>query len=262
MGARSKRARLPKGPPPRPESVPEDAFWDAKHETWCSGAMESVKRVGPWIFTYPDGTTGGRGSYVNGAFDGAVEWFHRSGDLRERATYVAGTLHGKQVWQRTKKGKSPGMEWFDKLGKDTWRYEVARAHGDGEARFFTFYGKAGVNEQVPATPEGRSIALGEHMDKLEPETVLMLVEECFIDDADEEIHAGSVARLSRGAQAARGRYIYGGMEVEDVYRLRFVYDDGSDPEEFFVDSSELSRAFTLAADYCFTARARLTRKKG
>ena len=223
--------------------------------------LENGKRVGPWTFTYTDGTLAGRGSYVNGAFDGSVEWFHRSGDLRERATYVAGTLHGKQIWQRTKKGKTPGFEWFDKLGKDTWRYEVARANGDGEARFFTFYGKSGVLEQVPATPEGRSIDLGAHMDKLEPQTVLMLVEECFIDDAEEEVHAGSVARLARGAQTAKGRYIYVGMEVEDVFRLRFAYDDGSDSEEFFVDASELSRAFTLAADYFLTARTAVGKKK-
>ncbi len=244
-----------------PETVPDDAVWDPRHGTWCAGALENGKRVGPWTFTYSSGTVAGRATYANGVFEGPVEWFHQSGDLRERATYVAGTLHGKQIWQRTKKGKTPGFEWFDKLGKDTWRYEVARANADGEARFFTFYGKSGVEEQVPTTADGRSIDLGEHMDKLEPETVLMLVEECFIDDAEEEVHAGSLARLARGASTAKGRYIYGGMELEDVFRIRFVYDDGSDPEEFFVDASELSRAFTLSADYFFTARAVLEKNK-
>ena len=37
--------------------------------------------------------------------------------------------------------------------------------------------------------------------------------------AEEEVHAGSVARLTRGAQTAKGRYIYGGMEVEGVFRI-------------------------------------------
>lgn len=258
---RRKHARSEKGPPVRPEGIPEEATYDARYQTWCSGPLESGKRVGAWTFHYSDGTLAGRATYENGLFEGPSEWFHRSGDLRERVTYVAGKVHGKQVWQRTKKGKTPGFEWFDKLGKDTWRYEVARAHGDGEARYFTFYGKSGVDEQVPTTPEGRSIDLGEHMDKLEPQTVLMLVEECFIDDDEQEVHAGSLARLARGANTAKGRYEYVGKEMDELFRVRFAYDDGSDPDEFFVDTAELSRAFTLAADYFLTARALLEKSK-
>jgi hypothetical protein len=260
---RRKRARSGTGArgASRPEGIPEDATYDARRETWCSGPLEAGKRSGPWVFTYSDGTLAGRASYQNGVLEGPAEWFHRSGDLRERVTYAAGKVHGKQVWQRTKKGKTPGFEWFDKLGSNVWRYEVARAHGAGEARYFTLYGKPGMDEQVPTTPEGRSIELGEHMEKLEPQTVLMLVEECFIDDDEEEVHAGSLARLARGVSTAKGRYIYVGKEMDDLYRLRFAYDDGSDPDEFFVDPTELSRAFTLAADYFLTARALLERKK-
>ncbi len=250
-----------KGPPLRPQGIAEDATYDARHGTWCAGTVDAGKRAGPWIFHFSDGTLAGRATYEKGLLEGPAEWFHRSGDLRERATYVAGKVHGKQVWQRTKKGKAPELPWFDKLGKDTWRYEVARAHGDGEARHFTFYGKSGVEQQVPTTPEGRSIELGHHMDKLEPQTVLMLVEECFIDDDEQEVHAGSVARLARGASTAKGRYVYVGKEMDDLYRLRFVYSDGSDPDDFFVDPTELSRAFTLAADYFLTARSMLEKKE-
>jgi hypothetical protein len=256
-----KRRYAEKGPPVRPEGIPEDATYDPKHQTWGSGALEGGKRTGTWTFHFSDGTLAGRAGYANGLLEGPGEWFHRSGDLRERVSYVAGKVHGKQVYQRTKKGKATELPWFEKLGKDTWRYEVARAHGDGEARHFTFYGQSGVEEQVPADAEGRSIDLGAHIDKLEPQTVLMLVEECFFDDDEQEVHSGSVARLARGANTAKGRYVYLGKEMDELVRLRFVYDDGSDPDEFFVDTTELSRAFTLAADYYLTALALTAKKK-
>jgi hypothetical protein len=93
------------------------------------------------------------------------------------------------------------------------------------------------------------------MDKLEPETVLMLVEETFIDSEDREVHAGSLARIARGAKVARGRYLYVGSESADVYHLRFMSDDNVNvSEEIFVDANELTRAFTLAADYYLTMR--------
>jgi len=255
-----KYARAEKGPPVRPDVVADGATYDPKHQTWGTGDLTAGKRSGEWTFHYSDGTLAGRARYENGLLHGPGEWFHRSGDLRERATYVAGKVHGKQVFQRTKKGKASELPWFEKLGADTWRYEVARAHGDGEARHFTFYGKSGVDEQIPTDAEGRSIGLGDHLEKLQPQTVLMLVEECFIDDEDQEVHAGSVARLARGANTAKGRYVYVGMEMDDLARLRFAYDDGSDADDFFVDAAELSRAFTLAADYYLTALA-LTAKK-
>jgi hypothetical protein len=257
-----KHARAEKGPPPRPDVVADGATYDPKHQTWASGDLASGKRTGAWTFHYGDGTLAGRATYVDGQLDGVAEWFHRSGDLRERATYVRGQVHGKQIWQRTKKGKTSELPWFEKLGKGTWRYEVGRAHGEGEARHFTLYGASGVDAQVPTDADGRSIELGEHLDKLEPQTVLMLVEECFFDEDEEERTAGSVARLARGATTRKGRWVYLGRETEDVVRLRFVPDDGAEPEETFVDASELSRAFTLAADYHLTALARTRKKKG
>jgi hypothetical protein len=113
-----------------------------------------------------------------------------------------------------------------------------------------------VDAQVPTTADGRSIALGDHMDKLEPSTVLMLVEESFVDGDENEVTEGSLARIARGAKAARGRWIYDGREPhsEDVYRIRFVSDDAREAEEHFIDGAELSRAFTLSADYLVTAR--------
>ena len=250
-----KRRYAEKGPPIRPEVVADGAVYDPKHQTWGDGLLVDRKRSGPWTFHYSDGTLAGNAIYEKGLLEGSAEWFHRSGDLRERVSYVGGKVHGKQVFQRTKKGKASELPWFEKLGKDIWRYEVARAHGDGEARHFTFYNRSGVDEQVPTDADGRSIGLGDHLAKVEPQTILMLVEECFIDDEDQEVHAGSVSRLARGASTAKGRYIYVGMEMDDLARLRFAYDDGSDPDDFFVDVNELSRAFTLAADYYLTSLA-------
>lgn len=242
--------------PDRPDDVPDAARWNAHEETWGSGWSEDGKRVGPWIFYFAEGGVAGRATYVDGVRDGVVEWFHKnkSGDLRERSLYVGGKIHGKRAWQRTRKGKTPGFEWFDKLGEGTWRYEVAHFNGTSQPRYVTCYGKAGVDEQVPATPEGRSIRLGDHMDKIEPGTVLMLLEETFIDGEEREVHDGSLARIARGAKTPRGRYIYMGRESEDVFRVQFAYDDAAVAAEYFVDANELTRAFTLAADYYLTAR--------
>jgi hypothetical protein len=240
----------------RPEGLAEDAVWDAAADAWATGATADGKRAGEWTFTRVDGSIAGRAHYVDGVREGHAEWFHMSGDLREQVTYVAGKLHGRRAWQRTKKGKVPGFEWFDKLGASTWRYEVPHVSGVGQKRYATQYGKSGVEAQVPATAEGRSIELGEHMDLLEPQTVLMLVEEYFIDAAeDEEVSHGSVARIARGVKTARGRYVYLGRETHDVFRIQFEYDDGRAPLEHVVESGELTRAFTLASDYFLTARA-------
>lgn len=243
-------------PPERPDDVPDAARWNAHEETWGEGWSEDGKRVGPWTFYFADGGVAGRVMFALGLRDGVAEWFHKNkaGDLRERSTYVAGKLHGKRVWQRTRKGKTPGFEWFDKLGEDTWRYEVPHFNGTAQPRWATFYAKAGMSEQIPATPEGRSIGLGEHMAKLAPQTVLMLVEEMFVDGADREVSDGSLARIARGAKTPRGRYVYAGCETEDVYRLQFTYDDTPVVAEYVVDAAELSRAFTLACDYYLTAR--------
>jgi hypothetical protein len=265
MGA-GKRKPEPKVAPSRPDVVPDAARWDAHEETWSSGERTrgSGRRSGAWTFYFADGAIAGHATYVDGVREGIVAWFHanKSGDLRERITYVAGKIHGTRVWQRTRKGKTTGFEWFDKLGDDTWRYEVAVINGTTQPRHFTCYGKLGMEEQVPKAADGRSIELGAHMDKLQPQTVLMLVEESFIDGDEEEVNAGSLARIARGAKAARGRWIYLGREAEadDVYKLRFVSDDAHEAdgtprsEEHFVDAAELSRAFTLSADYLVTAR--------
>lgn len=262
MGA-GKRKPEPKVAPPRPDVVPDAARWDAHEQTWSTGERTADgKRTGVWTFYFADGAVAGHASYVNGVREGIAEWFHanKSGDLRERITYVAGKMHGKRVWQRSRKGKTPGFEWFDKLGDDTWRYEVAVINGTTQSRHFTCYGKAGIDEQVPSTPEGRSIALGEHMDKLQAGTVLMLVEESFLDADDEQVDAGSLARIARGAKTARGRWIYLGRQGDDLYALRFESDDAREADgtprsdERLVDGAELSRAFTLSADYLVTAR--------
>lgn len=249
-----KRKPQPKGPPPRPDDVPDGARWNAHEETWGAGWIEDGKRTGEWTFYFAEGGIAGRARFANGVREGLAEWFHRSGDLREQSLYVAGKIHGKRVWQRTKKGKMPELDWFEKLGADTWRYEVPHFNGTGQPRFATLYGRAGVEEQVPATPEGRSIGLGAHMAKLQPQTVLMLVEDLFIDADDEEIDYGSLTRIARGEKTARGRYVFLESLEADIHHLLFRYDDAPLPAEIFVEGAELSRAFTLAADYYLTAR--------
>lgn len=255
MAGKRKPERGKGEPPGRPDDVPDDARWNAHEETWASGWIEDGKRVGLFTFYFAEGGIAGRATYVSGVREGTAEWFHRSGDLREKSTYLAGKLHGKRVWQRTKKGKMPDLPWFDKLGESTWRYEVPHFNGTGQPRFVTLYGRAGVDAQVPTTPEGRSIDLAAHIALLEPQTILMLIEDSFIDTDDSEIDAGSLARIARGEKTARGRYVYMGTEpTADVHHLLFRYDDAPLPMEIFVDGSELSRAFTLAADYYLTAR--------
>jgi hypothetical protein len=257
MGSAKRKPARERGlPPERPDDVPDAARWNAHEETWGEGWIEGGKRTGTWTFYFAEGGVAGRATYVDGVRDGVAVWHHKnkSGDLREQSTYAAGKLHGKRVWQRSRKGKTPGFEWFDKLGDDTWRYEVPHFNGTAQPRWAAFYGKLGVEEQVPTTPEGRSVALGDHMDKLAPQAVLMLVEEFFVDVEDRQVEDGSLARIARGAKTPRGRYVYAGREGDDLFRVQFVYDDTPVAAEYIVDGGELSRAFTLAADYYFTAR--------
>lgn len=254
--ASAKRKPPPKAPPPRPEGLPEDATWNAHEDTWGSGALVGGKRHGTWAFFFAEGGRAGVVTYANGVREGAARWYHgnKSGDLREESAYLGGKLHGKRVWQRTGKGKTPGFEWFADLGEGTWRYEVPHFNGTAQPRWSTRYGKSGMSEQVPVTAEGRSIGLGDHMDKLEPHTVLMLIEETFVDAEEREVHDGSLARIARGAKTPRGRYVYLGREGDELFHLRFLYDDAPVAAEYVVDKGELSRAFTLAADYYLTAR--------
>jgi hypothetical protein len=248
--------RRPSGPPDRPDVVADGAIWNAHEETWGSGDLADGKRTGLWTFHFADGALAGTAHYEDGVRHGAAEWFHKNDrhDLREQSIYVAGKIHGKRVWQRTLKGKTPGFEWFDKLGESTWRYEVPHFNGTSQPRHATRYGKTGMDAQVPADSSGRSQDLGDHMDKLEPETALFLVEECFIDVEDHEVTAGSLALIGQGLKTARGRWVYVGREGDDMFHLRFHSDDDGSAEELFVDGSELTRSFTLAADYYLTAR--------
>jgi hypothetical protein len=256
FGKRKPPARAPGEAPPRPDDVPDAARWNAHEETWGDGMLHEGKRVGEWTFYFEDGGVAGRVHFAEGVRHGQAMWFHhnKNADLRELSTYVSGKFHGKRVWQRTRKGKTPGFSWFDDLGEETWRYEVPHAAGKAHPRWATRYALAGVSEQVPMTAEGRSIGLGDHMDKLASETSLMLVEEMFLDAHDHEVSDGSLARIARGAKVTRGRYVYAGHEAEDVFRLHFIFDDADAASELFVSAAELSRAFTLAADYYLTAR--------
>jgi hypothetical protein len=259
MGSAKRRpaGARPRGEAPeRPDDVPDAARWNAHEETWGEGWQEDQKRVGPWTFYFAEGGVAGQVTYVAGLRDGLARWFHKnkSGDLREESRYVRGKLHGKRVWQRTRKGKTPGFEWFDKLGEDTWRYEVPHVNGTAQPRWAAHYGRSGMAEQVPAAADGRSVHLGDHMDKLAPRTALMLVEETFLDAAEREVHDGSLARIARGAKTPRGVYVYQGREGDELFRLQFVYDDAPVAAEYALDAAELSRAFTLAADYYLTAR--------
>jgi hypothetical protein len=258
MAGPAKRKPVRRGgeAPERPDDVPDAARWNAHEATWGEGWSDNGKRVGEWTFYFAEGGLAGRATYVGGVREGLARWFHKnkSCDLREESRYVAGKLHGKRIWQRTRKGKTPGFEWFDKLGDATWRYEVPHFNGTAQPRWAAHYGSAGMEEQVPANEEGRSTSLGEHMHKLAPQAALMLLEEMFVDVEEREVHDGSMARIARGAKTPRGVYLYMGREGDEFFRVQFKYDDTPVAAEYVIDALELSRAFTVAADYYFTAR--------
>jgi hypothetical protein len=196
---------------------------------------------------------------AKGERHGAHRWLHPNGELSQEGIYEHGVLAGKVSWVRPT-GKLPkSSAWFDQLGKATCRYEVPHVDGVADRRHFTFYNAAGRDAQIAAGPDGRSINLGQQMHKVQPETVLFLVEDDFeLHGDDRMVHAASIPQLERGTDVARGRYIYVGSPCDGVYMLRFKYDDG-DHENWYVETEELDRAFTLAADYFDTARARLAK---
>jgi hypothetical protein len=233
--------------PKKAKGVPEDAVWDASEGDgeWIVGPMVKGKRHGAFTYYYRDGALSGHVGFAKGERHGTAEWFSPKGDLWEVDWYEDGELHGKQVWLRVAKGETRDL--WSNLPQKAWRMEMLYVRGEGKSRYFTLYSKAARNEPVAVDKRGRSIALGEQMDKILPGSVLLLVEKSFDGEEAHEVHAGSLAKGSKGA---RGRYVFVGEVAKGIYQLTFKYDDDEKkPEQFFVPAEEISRAFTLAADY-------------
>ena len=88
-----KHARAEKSAPARPEGIPEDASYDARHATWCSGQVAAGKRTGAWVFHYSDGTLAGRASYENDIVLAAATllWFRKlsSDNLNDQSNIMS-----------------------------------------------------------------------------------------------------------------------------------------------------------------------------
>jgi hypothetical protein len=244
----------------RPASVPTTATFDPEHRTWSDGPSRGGVKKGKWTYWHAGGELMGSVRHdANGERHGPCRWLHANGELWQEGRYEDGKLAGKISWLRPA-GKLPKyMAWFDQLGKQTARFEVPYAAGEQERRHFTFYNAAGRDEPIAADSSGRSIELGRQMHKVQPETVMFLVEDDFeCHGGDGAVHAGSISKLARGEDVARGRYLYVGSPHDGVHVLRFKPEDGPH-EEWYVEAHELDRAFTLAADYFGTAQARLAK---
>ena len=166
LGWRAKRkpvaARTRTGPPERPDRRRRRRDLErARGDVGLGRRSRTASARACGRSTSPTAPSRDARTTTKGFATGPAEWFHKNDchDLRERSTYVAGKLHGKRVWQRTPKGKTPGFEWFDKLGENTWRYEVPHFNGTSQPRHATRYGKTGMESRCRRTRKGaRSIS--------------------------------------------------------------------------------------------------------
>lgn len=94
----------------------------APEPTWYCARADGTKH-GPFATLFPDGSPEIRGSYKDGALDGAWERHHALGTIVEQGTYVAGQKHG--TWTQTsstgnalgsyemKNGSGVEKRWYD-----------------------------------------------------------------------------------------------------------------------------------------------------
>ena len=125
---------------------------------------------------------------------------------------------------------------------------MAYVNGDPVQYLVTLYNERGAFDPVPCDDKGRSISLGGHLRKLEPGTVFYMVAEEV-----RTLDGGVIPRTD-----GNHRVIFSGSHPEGEWGITVSPIDTVDPATLTlhpVSRDEISRAFTLAADYWLTADA-------
>ena len=144
---------IPRDQRPRPNGVPEGAYWDASDNEWVfpqrNAAGEFHGLVKWWR---PDGTLCCATDHVDGKPHGSFTRFHENGEPSRTGTFVRGTLHGVNVFTRS---NAPTTENFPSgLGKHIWRCEMDFVDGRmTEGRLFDKQGRRVMEDGTPFPTE-------------------------------------------------------------------------------------------------------------
>lgn len=114
--------------PTRPPTVPGDAQWQEKEQTWVQGAMLNGAHVGVWSAWRADGTPLYRAPYsprFPGALHGDVETFEANGTVHQLDRYHHGKHVGSRLVSDGQLSRAPFISG-----------EVSHARTEGGARHF------------------------------------------------------------------------------------------------------------------------------
>lgn len=114
--------------PSRPESIPDNAWWDAKDQEWVSGALVGEKEHGVFTYWRADGTKCNECRFAMGVPHGPFRRFHQNGEVSQEGAYERGQFHGTRRWfstdsETTEKTRAPGVS------EQVWVSEMDYQHG-------------------------------------------------------------------------------------------------------------------------------------
>lgn len=225
--------------PPRPDALPDSAVFDAEDNEWTLGQRDaSGRKIGHWTWWRPDGVKISEASYDDdGRLHGRFERWHESGEPSQWATYVHGKVHGVQVWTRPTTGPAD-KALPPNLPDRVIRMDVPYVQGVAQPMYFTFFLEAG-RRGVPVDDRGRCLDLAAQLGVFDLDTVLLPVVTRYETVEGQPIEVDPTG----------GRWIYKGHDTAGV---SIRHQIGTTERDHVISHAELSRAFTLAADYFLT----------
>src|SRR5690349_10860891 len=107
--------------PPRPDTVPAEAWWSPEDNEWILGDKDSEGRfVGIVKYWRPDGTLCNEWTHADGIPHGWSVRYHETGEVSQRLWNERGKMHGLREWfwtdgHTTEKVRAAG------LSTNVWR---------------------------------------------------------------------------------------------------------------------------------------------
>lgn len=132
----------------RPASVPAEAVWDPSDSEWVLMETDEQGRPhGLGTFWRPDGTLVNHCHYEHGTPHGSYKRYHENGEVSRQGTWVAGVLHGTDLWFRS---TAETTENFPQVADAVARLEMDMHHGQvADIRCFDAAGKRLTQDGKP-----------------------------------------------------------------------------------------------------------------
>ena len=143
--------------PPRPATVPAEAWWSPEDNEWILGDKDSEGRfVGTVKYWRPDGTLCNEWGHADGIPHGWSVRYHETGEVSQRLWNERGKMHGLREWFWTD-GHTTEKVRAEGLSTKVWRGQMDCEHGIITA--FRYYDREGREvgldgEILPPRPVG------------------------------------------------------------------------------------------------------------